>query len=433
MRPDERVAPGTHPSDSLAPRPNGRHRARRRRREIAVAAVVAVVVVLVGGVRLADDVQRAAAVIAADEPMVASDKTLLSDLWRVYQETYVEAGTNRTMDLQDGGVTTSEGQGHTMLRAVWMDDRQTFADSWRWTKDNLQRDDSLLARRFGERPDGSYGIQEDLGGGDSATGADVDVAFALLMAYSRWQEDDFLYDALPLVDAVWEQSVVTVDGEPVLAADDLQRGNRDGVLVNPADLAPYAYRVFARVDPDHDWTALVDSSYTLLQELTEQPLDADRAAGLPPDWVRLDRRTGEFSAAGGDLTSQFGSEALRLPWRLALDSAWYGDPRALQLLEGLDVLAREWTGHGRLVAAYERNGAPATDRQAPALYGGAMGYFTTVRPDLADEVYTDALLPLYDPDTGDLAQPLDLHDSNWVWFGVALHLDELPNLNVTEE
>ena len=433
MRRDERVMPGTRPSDSLAPRSNGRHRARRRRREIAVAAVVAVVAVLVGGVRLADDVQRAVAVVAADRPMVASDKTLLSDLWRVYEQTYVEEGTSRTMDLQDGGVSTSEGQGYTMLRAVWMDDQQTFADSWQWTKDNLQQDDARLAGRFGERPDGSYGIQDDRGGQDSATGADVDVAFALLMAYSRWQQDDYLYDALPLVEAVWEQSVVLVDGEPVLAADDRERGPREDVLVSPADLAPYAYRVFARVDPGHDWPALVDSSYALLAELSAEPLDADRSAGLPPDWVLLDRGTGEPSAPGGDLTTQFGSEALRLPWRLALDHAWNGEERALRLLEGQDVLAREWTEQGRLVAAYERNGTPATDREAPALYGGAMGYFTTVRPDLADEVHTDALLPLYDADTGDLTEPLDFYDSNWVWFGMALHLDELPDLTVSEE
>jgi endoglucanase len=67
------------------------------------------------------------------------------------------------------------------------------------------------------------------------------------------------------------------------------------------------------------------------------------------------------------------------------------------------------------------------------MYSGAMGYFTTVEPDLADEVYTEELLPLYDPDTGDLTEQLDYYDSNWVWFGMALHLDELPNLNVTEE
>ncbi len=432
MRLDERAVPEVFAHDSL-PRRDAGQRARRRRRGIAAVVAVAVGVTVVGGLRLADDVQRAAEVIAADEPMVASDKTVLADLWRAYTETYIESGTNRTMDLQDGGVTTSQGQSYTMLRAVWMDDQQTFAESWQWTKDNLQRDDWLLARRFGERPDGSYGIQDELGGADSATDADVDVAFALLMAYSRWQQDDYLYDALPVIDAVWEQSVVLVDGAPVLVADDLQGTDADQVLVNPSYLAPYAYRVFARVDPGHDWSGLVDSSYALLEELADEPLDADRSTGLPPDWVHVDRRTGEFSAVGGDLTTRFGHDALRLPWRLALDRAWYGEERALRLLEGQSVLAESWTGQGRLVAAYDRDGAPAAGDEAPALYGGAMGYFTTVRPDLADEVYTDELLPLYDPDTGDLAEQLSYYDSNWVWFGMALHLDELPNLNVSEE
>jgi endoglucanase len=310
-----------------------------------------------------------------------------------------------------------------------MDDQQTFAESWQWTKDILQRDDSLLASRFGQRPDGSYDVLDQR----SVTGADADVASALLMAYSRWQQDDYLYDALPIIQALWERSVVRVDGRPVLVADDLQRLDPETVLVNPSYLAPYAYRVFAQVDPDHDWAGLVDTSYSLLEELGRQPLDAGQAVGLPPDWVRVDRRTGELRAPGGDLTTDFGREALRSPWRLALDHAWYGDERALRLLEGQAVLAGSWTDQGRLVAAYDRDGTPATDSETPAMYSGAMGYFTTVEPDLADEVYTEELLPLYDPDTGDLTEQLDYYDSNWVWFGMALHLDELPNLNVTEE
>ena len=36
-------------------------------------------------------------------------------------------------------------------------------------------------------------------------------------------------------------------------------------------------------------------------------------------------------------------------------------------------------------------------------------------------------------DTGDVAGQVSYYDSNWVWFGMALHLDELPNLNVSEE
>ena len=72
-------------------------------------------------------------------------------------------------------------------------------------------------------------------------------------------------------------------------------------------------------------------------------------------------------------------------------------------------------------------------RAQAALGAGCDMVLVCNRPDLADEVYTDELLPLYDLDTGDLDERLSSYDSNWVWFGMALHLDELPNLNVSEE
>jgi endoglucanase len=435
MRLDERVVPDVRPVDTTAvparavPRRGGR-------RTIAVVLVLAVLLGVVGTIRYADAVERAVHAVVADEPWAASDQTVLADLWRVYTDTYLEDGSNRTIDRQSDDVTTSEGQSYTMLRAVWMDDLSTFTDSWQWTKDNLQRDDRLMAWKFGLLADGSYGIQTDAGGANTATDADVDIAYALLMAYSRWKEDDFLYDALPIVSSIWEREVVEVDGAPVLVANDLERDDPREVLVNPSYIAPYAYRVFAEVDPDetHDWTGLVDNSYALLQRLAAEPLDAGRSAGLPPDWVTLDRRTGELSAVDDEaLTTRYSFDALRTPWRLALDARWYGDPRARQLLEQESLLAEQWTAEGRLAAAYGRDGTPAADYESPAMYGGAMGYFTVVRPELAEQVYTAELLPLHDPDTGGLTGPLGYYDSNWVWFGMALYLDQLPDLTVSQE
>jgi endoglucanase len=431
MQLDQRVEPDALPADDVPSNPAGRRMSPRARLVVAVTVVVAVVLGVVGTVRYADDIDRSVQTITADQPSVASDRTVLADMWQSYKGSYLEQGTNRTMDLQNAGITTSEGQSYTMLRAVWMDDLQTFTDSWQWTKDNLQRDDSLMAWKFGPRADGSYGIQEDVGGGNTATDADSDIAFALLMAYSRWKQDVFLYDALPILTSMWQKEVVQVNGAPVLVANDLERFNNAKVLVNPSYFAPYAYRVFAKVDPGHDWLGLVDNSYAVLEELNRQPVDADRSAGLPPDWISMDRRTGEFSAVSDTLTTRFGYDALRLPWRLALDDRWYADVRARQLLEREAVLAGQWTSGHRLAAVYNRDGTPAVDYEAPAMYGGAMGYFTVVQPALAEQVYTDELLRFYDADTGKLAAPLGYYDSNWVWFGMALHLDQLPNLTVT--
>lgn len=404
-----------------------------RRTPASVALAAAAALTVAAAVPLQEDVRAAVEVVAADEPIISSDRTLLVDLWRVYRDRHLEEGTGRTIDHQADGITTSEGQSYTMLRAVWMDDQETFAQSWQWTKDNLQRDDRLLAWKFGERSDGSFGVQDQVGGGNSATDADVDVAFALLMAYSRWKDDAYLYDALPLIEAIWLKSVVYVQGAPVLVANDLERLDATEVLVNPSYFAPYAYRVFGQVDPERDWAALVDNSYTLLARLQQEPLDAERAAGLPPNWVSMNRLTGGFSAPNGDLTTHFGYDALRTPWRLALDHAWYGDPRARTLLEEQDLLARTWIDERRLVAEYRRDGTPAADYESPAMYGAAMGFYEVVAPELADEVYAEELLPLYDADGRDVSEELGYYGSNWVWFGMALHLDQLPNLNVTQE
>jgi endoglucanase len=428
--PHEQMTPPDAPEGVRADTARGADRRRTRTGAVALAVLLLAVAAVV---RYQDDVRRAVETVAADQPIVASDRTLLSDLWRAYKDRYLEEGTRRTLDLQADDITTSEGQSYTMLRAVWMDDQETFADSWQWTKDNLQRGDSLMAWKFGELPDGSYGIQTHVGGGNTATDADVDIAFALLMAYSRWKDDDHLYDALPIIESIWEKDVVRVGDRWVLAANDLERIGADGIVVNPSYLAPYAYRVFAQVDEDHDWAGLVDDSYALLADLQDQPLDAGSAAGLPPNWVSVDRRTGELGAPAGELTTRFGYDALRLPWRLALDHRWYGDPRALRLLEGQDLLAREWADEHRLAAEYDRDGTPAADYEAPAMYGAVMGFFDVVRPELADEVYAEKLLPHYDVDDRDVAGNLGYYDSNWVWFGMALHLDQLPNLNVIQE
>jgi endo-1,4-beta-D-glucanase Y len=421
----EEAATGATPG--TVPRPG-----RRRGRLAALIALALAVVLGVAGTVYADDIADAVQTVTADEPRAVNDRTVLDNLWRVYTENYIEQGTSRTLDPQSGGITTSEGESYTMLRAVWSDDLATFTASWQWTKDNLQRDDHLLSWKFGQRPDGSYGIQEDVGGANTASDADSDVAFALLMAYSRWKDDVFLYDALPLIDSIWTEEVVAVAGEPVLVANDLEQFNRAQVLVNPSYFAPYAYRAFAAVDSEHDWPGLVDNSYAVLQQLADQPLDADRSSGLPPDWVFMNRRTGAFSAVSDTLTTRFSYDALRLPWRLALDARWNGEDRATALLQAQGELADQWRADHRLVAAYDRDGTPAADYEAPAMYGGAMGYFTVVQPDLADAVYRDELLPVYDADTGNLAEQLGYYDSNWVWFGMALYLDALPNLTVSD-
>ena len=43
----------------------------------------------------------------------------------------------RIVDDANGDVSHSEGQGYGMLLAVFNDDRQSFAEMWEWTSENL--------------------------------------------------------------------------------------------------------------------------------------------------------------------------------------------------------------------------------------------------------------------------------------------------------
>ena len=75
--------------------------------------------------------------------------------------------------------------------------------------------------------------------------------------------------------------------------------------------------------------------------------------GLFPDWCRVDA-AGRFSAGAGQ-RQQFGWEAVRLPFRVALDGFWFSEPRAAQLLKDkfLPFFKANGRSTGELAAVYD--------------------------------------------------------------------------------
>jgi len=364
-------------------------------------------------------------------PIIFSPKSVMEATWLSYTTEYLEPVTLRTLDKQQDNITTSEGQSYTMLRSVQLDDKETFDTSWQWTKDNLMREDSnLISWLFGERPDGSYGILTDRGGHNAASDADTDIALALIFAYSRWKDITYLGDAHEIIDDIWEEEVVIINEKPYLAANNLEKALSEKIILNPSYLAPYAYKIFAEIDVEHDWIGLADTSYEVLDRSVTLPLDKEMSVGLPPDWVAIDRTTGELSRVQSEhLTTNFGYDAMRTPWRLAVDWEWNKDERALNILKKMSFLEEEWKrNNGVIYATYTHDGEVVNKYEAPAMYGGTIGYFMAVNPSLAKEVYGRKLAALYDPDRQTWKQVLSYYDDNWVWFGIALYNGLFPNL-----
>lgn len=362
-------------------------------------------------------------------PIVYSNNAMLLELWNNYKAVTIENGSNRTLDKSQNNITTSEGQSYTMLRAVWMDDKTTFDNSWKFSKENLQRSDKLLSWKFGQKADGSYGLLTDIGGQNTASDADVDTALSLLMAYSRWNDPSYLFQAKEMIASIWNKEVVMVAGKPVLAANDLEKSSTDSIVVNPSYFSPYSFKLFAAADTTHDWTGLTNNSYDILSAVSQSKLGSTSSSGLPPNWIKMNLQTGAFIPnASPNLDTNYGYDALRTPFRLTLDYQWNKDPRDKKVLENYGFLQDTWNKNKSLKAVYKHDGTINDNYETPAMYGGAIGYFMVVHPETAKEVYKQKLQTLYSPDKQQWKISLSYYDDNWAWFGIALSQNALPNL-----
>jgi cellulose synthase (UDP-forming) len=336
----------------------------------------------------------------------ARERDELSALWSLYRYTHVRSG--RVVALDEGGITTSEGQAYAMLRSVWANDRTSFEEVWRWTRENLQvRGDRLLAWKWKD------GVLDR----NAATDADQDAALALVLASRRFRERRWLDDARALLADIWEREVVVAGGRPVPTAGNWAVGERFPT-VHVAYLAPYAYQVFAEVDPRHPWNDLVRSSYEILRFLF-----LDQRLALPPEVVYLDPRSGRIllERPGGTGPASFGYDAVPIYWRVALDARWYGRGSEAALRERMLAFPREaYRSEGRLRERYTVQGKPLSQLDGLPHLASVEALARTEGDALADALRADKLDPLFERALAGDETPYYLH--NWLWFGRALDL-----------
>ncbi len=330
----------------------------------------------------------------------------LSALWSLYRYTHVQAG--RVVALDEGGITTSEGQAYAMLRAVWADDRASFEEVWRWTRENLQvRGDRLLAWKWKD------GVRDR----NAATDADQDAALALVLASRRFREKRYLEDARALLADIWEHEVITAGGRPIPTAGNWARDER-WPTVHVAYLAPYAYEVFAGVDPARPWKELVRSSYEILRFLF-----VEKRLAFPPEVVFVDPRTGKLllDRPGGPAPANFGYDAVPIYWRVALDARWFGRRSEADLRESMLASPREaFRRERRLRERYTTAGRPLSELEGLPHLASVQALASVEDPAFADELRAEKLDALFDRALTGEELPYYLH--NWLWFGRALEL-----------
>lgn len=350
-----------------------------------------------------------------------SPYTLISSSWEKYKLQFLNKD-GRIIDYSQKSITTSEGQSYALLRSVWVDDKETFDLVWKWTKENLKRRlDNLFGWRWGQKQNKKYGFIEG-GGENSASDADTDIALALIFAANRWGDAKYKEEAKKILEDIWKYDTDKILGKRyVLAgnwAKDLSR-----IIVNPSYFAPYAWRIFAKFDKDHDWKSLIDSSYQLLNLAGKKPLDKKSTVGLPPDWIAIQRRDGKLIPSGiTQLTTNYSYDAMRIPFRIALDYKWNKEQKAYDYLsESFSVLEENFLNEGKLYSAYSHDGKVLDKNENSAMYATILGYFIIVRPEIAQKIYQEKIIKLYSNDTNSFNDKLSYYEQNWLWFGTAIY------------
>jgi len=351
---------------------------------------------------------------------------VLQASWTSYREHFISPeGRVILAERQEG--TISEAQAYALLRALWAGDEETFKRVYRWTRTNLSREvshgDRLLAWHWGKKPDGSWGVLD----WNTASDGDLDYALALLLASRRgWRAPpglpDYEAEARHTARDLLAQEVVELPSGKLLLAPGNWHAAHPPYLLNPSYFFPAAYRCLAQAGFDPRWGRLHADAYPFLRRLT-RGLEGAPGVGLVPDWVEV--------AADGKLTpapersSHFGWEAVRLPWRLALDRLWYGDLAAANLCRDkfLPFFQGEWRAKGRLLAEYRYDGAPQVDFESPVLYAGALAAGLAGGDKEFAWQMAKKILSFY-REQGNQAyfvSPDHYYANNWAWFGLALY------------
>jgi endoglucanase len=353
-----------------------------------------------------------------------SSYTLLQSSWERYKVQFLSED-GRIIDHSADGITTSEGQSYALLRSVWLDDKETFDKVWQFTKDNMKRkDDNLFGWKWGKTGENKYGLLPD-GGGNSASDADSDIALALILAGDRWSDQKYIDEARIVLKDMWDVETVVIQGKRYLVAGNWT-GTSEDVVINPSYFSPYAWRIFARIDTERDWKSLIDPAYDLLEQSSKNNLDAPGSVGLPPDWVLL-TKNGELKAAPvANFTTHYSYDAIRVPWRVALDYQWNRETRAYNYLKSFEFLANYYVKNNyKLASSYTHDGRVLEQYESPTMYSTALAYFTVMNPDLAKKMYQEKIITLYSTDKNSFQDTLPYYDLNWLWFGAALYNEKL--------
>jgi len=296
-------------------------------------------------------------------------------------------------------ITVSEAHGYGMLALVMMArfDPQAHADF-----------DAMVAY-FHDHPaassphllawnqiEGCANAGPDVGGDNTATDGDLDIAYALLLADTVWGSLGAVNYRAEASGAM--QAIMQFEVEPqsmhLLIGDWAGRGadNEYRQTTRSSDFMVSNLRAFAETTGQVDWSGVLDRTYAIMNTIIAKD---SPATGLMPDFiVGLDGVPEPAPALWleGEADGFYSWNAGRYPWRIALDGLLFSEPRATAALTPLNAWIRQSTGEDptRIADTYRLDGTTLPEHgENSMLYVAPLGVSAMI--DAQNQAWLDAI------------------------------------------
>ena len=257
--------------------------------------------------------------------------TIAYDDWKENYVVPVSDKRSRVINPQDNNVTVSEGIGYGLLFSAAADDETTFEELWQYAKQYLNKNGLMHWK---------INANGKIIGKGSATDADQDIAYALLLADKKWPQKHYLEDAKRMINAIRKHEVTSTN---LLLPGDSWTWTKQPPL-NPSYIALSYYQEFAAATKDPSWGKIALANLQFLNQV------ANKDTGLTPDWVNQNGTIKNHE-------NKFGYDAIRIPIRLYPFYMRSNNPTAGMILQKeYDFFANE--GINTLVAGYTITGRP---------------------------------------------------------------------------
>ena len=252
---------------------------------------------------------------------------LCPSLWQAYLKQFYQADGRIIDSGVEPNTTSSEAQAYSLFMSLIENDQSTFNTILAWTQTNMARKDlsqNLPGWSWGKRADGSWAILDR----NSASDADLWLAYTLFQAGTLWKEPKFTSLAHSILENIKRNEIVNIPGFGIMLTPAPSGFVTDKTWrINPSYLPPQLMQYFQKVDPTGPWKILKKNTIRVYSTFPK---------GLVPDWLIFERGKGwvyiypEWSTGSYDAIRTY-------MWVGMLDPH---DPSKIRLLRSLSGMLR---------------------------------------------------------------------------------------------